>query len=112
MHRSTPFSFGKAGNRTIFSGRADLSATGDRQAAFTPRMPSPTLRDQLAQAERRVSRGEATLAHQRKVVAELERDHPKSDALKLARSLLQAMEGAMENLIAQRNRLKREVDQQ
>ena len=75
-------------------------------------MPHPNLLDNLAQAERRVSRGEATLAHQRKVVAELERDHPKSDALKLARSLLQAMEGSMENLIAQRNRLKREVDQQ
>jgi hypothetical protein len=76
-------------------------------------MPSSTPLDQLlAQAERRVSRGKATLDHQRKVVAELERDHPKSDTLKLAHSLLQAMEGAMENLIAHRNRLKREVDQQ
>jgi hypothetical protein len=75
-------------------------------------MPSPTPLDQLAHAERLVSRGKATLDHQRKVVAELERDHPKSDALKLAGSLLQAMEGAMKNLIAQRNRLKREAAQQ
>jgi hypothetical protein len=75
-------------------------------------MAQPDLLDQLAKAERRVARSEATLAHQRKVVAELERDHPESDTLKLARGLLQAMEGAMENLIAQRNRLKREVDQQ
>ena len=74
-------------------------------------MAHSSLLEQLAQAERRVARSEATLAYQRKVVAELERDHPESDALKLARSLLQATEGAMENLIAQRNRLKREVDQ-
>jgi hypothetical protein len=33
------------------------------------------------------------------------------DAIKLARSLLQAMQDAMKNLIAQRNHLKWEVDQ-
>jgi len=69
-------------------------------------MPDPDPLDHLAQAERRVARAEQTLARQRKVVAELERDHPESDALRLAHGLLQTMEGTLENLTAQRNRLK------
>jgi hypothetical protein len=47
-----------------------------------------------------------TQTSSRKLVAKLERDHPESDALSVGRGLLQTMEGRLEKLTAQRNRLK------
>jgi hypothetical protein len=47
----------------------------------------PMDRTFLAQAERHVSEGEKTIAHQRAILAELERDAHDADA-KLARELL------------------------
>jgi hypothetical protein len=75
-------------------------------------MAHPSLLDHLAQAERRVAQAEQSLARQQKVVAELERDHPQSPTLEVARGLFQAMEGTLDSLIDQRNRLKHEADQQ
>jgi len=82
---------------------------GEGQQAFTPGMAHPSLFDHLAQAERRVAQAEQSLARQQKV-ADLERDHPQSPTLEVARDLFQAMEGTLESLIDQRNRLKREAE--
>ena len=69
-------------------------------------MDHATIADHLAQAERHVVAGERTLAHQRGLVAELERDgHDTSQA----RALLVQFEELQALHISNRDRLRREL---
>jgi septal ring factor EnvC (AmiA/AmiB activator) len=64
------------------------------------------LEEQLAQAEMRISEGEAHVARQRDIVAELAND---GDDLKSAQTLLAQLEKMLANHVADRDRIRAEL---
>jgi hypothetical protein len=65
----------------------------------------------LEQAEQHVAEGERHIALQREIVAGLKRRRGQWDTLRIAQELLQTLELAQQTHIADRDRLRAELDQ-
>jgi hypothetical protein len=68
------------------------------------------LLNHLAMAESHVSKGEQHIARQREIIARLRRNRPGSETHKQALALLDTLERTQRTHLAERNRLRLELD--